>query len=229
MPRASPPASPSARGWRGCRRSACARRCCACWWHRAGRSWSAPCRTTACSRYVLAAAPRPALLDPPRRHRGRARARRAMPSCGSPRWRSRCRRTRTGCASACASPTRSMRGSCARRAARPTSARPRPRRGQGLSLRRRRGGLSRARADGLGALGRSAPDDPAWRDRYALPERWQPPRFPLGGADVMALGVAAGPARRRAAARAGGVVDRRRLRRGRAALRAKLQRMVAQA
>jgi poly(A) polymerase len=33
----------------------------------------------------------------------------------------------------------------------------------------------------------------AWRDRFALPERWQPPRFPLGGADVIALGVPAGP------------------------------------
>jgi poly(A) polymerase len=32
-----------------------------------------------------------------------------------------------------------------------------------------------------------------WRARLALPERWQPPRFPLGGADVMALGVPAGP------------------------------------
>jgi poly(A) polymerase len=38
-----------------------------------------------------------------------------------------------------------------------------------------------------------APADPAWRDRYALAERWQPPRFPLGGADVVALGVAPGP------------------------------------
>jgi poly(A) polymerase len=39
-------------------------------------------------------------------------------------------------------------------------------------------------------------DPPArqgWRGRLALPERWQPPRFPLGGADVLALGLAAGP------------------------------------
>ena len=39
-------------------------------------------------------------------------------------------------------------------------------------------------------------DPPArqdWRDRLALPERWQPPRLPLGGADVMALGLPAGP------------------------------------
>ena len=63
---------------------------------------------------------------------------------------------------------------------------------QGLPLRRGRGGISRARADRLGALGRCA-REPAWRDRFALPERWQPPRFPLGGADVMALGVPAGP------------------------------------
>jgi poly(A) polymerase len=37
------------------------------------------------------------------------------------------------------------------------------------------------------------PADPAWRDRYSLPGRWQPPRFPIGGADVVALGVAPGP------------------------------------
>jgi poly(A) polymerase len=39
----------------------------------------------------------------------------------------------------------------------------------------------------------AGPDSAAWRDRFTLPERWQPPRFPLGGADVMALGVPAGP------------------------------------
>jgi poly(A) polymerase len=47
----------------------------------------------------------------------------------------------------------------------------------------------------LMAWARSA-DPPAsegWRNRLALPERWQPPRFPLGGADVLALGVPAGP------------------------------------
>jgi len=38
-----------------------------------------------------------------------------------------------------------------------------------------------------------AADSQSWRTRLALPERWQPPRFPLGGADVMALGVPAGP------------------------------------
>jgi poly(A) polymerase len=37
------------------------------------------------------------------------------------------------------------------------------------------------------------PADPAWRHRHALPGRWQPPRFPLGGGDVLALGVPAGP------------------------------------
>ena len=37
------------------------------------------------------------------------------------------------------------------------------------------------------------PQSKAWRERLALPERWQPPRFPLGGADVMALGLPAGP------------------------------------
>lgn len=34
----------------------------------------------------------------------------------------------------------------------------------------------------------------AWRDLYELPERWTPPPFPLQGSDVLALGVAAGPA-----------------------------------
>jgi len=38
-----------------------------------------------------------------------------------------------------------------------------------------------------------APEDPAWQDRYALAERWQPPRFPLGGVDVVASGVPPGP------------------------------------
>ncbi len=37
------------------------------------------------------------------------------------------------------------------------------------------------------------PDSRAWRERLALPERWQPPRLPLGGVEVMALGVPAGP------------------------------------
>jgi poly(A) polymerase len=35
--------------------------------------------------------------------------------------------------------------------------------------------------------------DPAWRDRYALADRWQPPRLPLGGADIVALGIPPGP------------------------------------
>jgi poly(A) polymerase len=38
-----------------------------------------------------------------------------------------------------------------------------------------------------------APDSQSWRARLALPERWRPPRFALGGADVMTLGVPAGP------------------------------------
>jgi poly(A) polymerase len=32
-----------------------------------------------------------------------------------------------------------------------------------------------------------------WRQRLELPRRWPPPRFPVGGADVVALGVAPGP------------------------------------
>ena len=38
-----------------------------------------------------------------------------------------------------------------------------------------------------------APTSNAWRHRYRLPESWQPPKFPIGGADVMALGIPAGP------------------------------------
>lgn len=37
------------------------------------------------------------------------------------------------------------------------------------------------------------PSSSAWRRRLSLPERWQAPRFSIGGDDVMALGVPAGP------------------------------------
>jgi poly(A) polymerase len=37
------------------------------------------------------------------------------------------------------------------------------------------------------------PTSAAWRDRALLPSRWRAPRFPLGGEDVLALGVPAGP------------------------------------
>jgi poly(A) polymerase len=37
------------------------------------------------------------------------------------------------------------------------------------------------------------PDDPGWRSRFTLPERWQAPKFPIGGAEVLALGVPEGP------------------------------------
>ena len=38
-----------------------------------------------------------------------------------------------------------------------------------------------------------APASPAWRERLALPDRWPAPRLPVGGEDILALGVAAGP------------------------------------
>jgi poly(A) polymerase len=38
----------------------------------------------------------------------------------------------------------------------------------------------------------AAPDSEAWRGRFRLPNRWQPPRFPLTGTDVLAQGVPAG-------------------------------------
>jgi poly(A) polymerase len=37
------------------------------------------------------------------------------------------------------------------------------------------------------------PTSNAWRRRYQLPQAWQPPRFPVAGTDVIALGVPAGP------------------------------------
>jgi poly(A) polymerase len=39
----------------------------------------------------------------------------------------------------------------------------------------------------------AAPTDSTWHDRWALVDRWQPPRFPLGGDDIVALGVSPGP------------------------------------
>ena len=78
---------------------------------RAGRSWSARCSTTACSPSVLAAAPRPILLERLAALETRARLAAGCRSCVSPRWQSRCPRTPTVCAIGCASPTRSTRGS----------------------------------------------------------------------------------------------------------------------
>jgi poly(A) polymerase len=37
-----------------------------------------------------------------------------------------------------------------------------------------------------------APKGEAWHHRFGMPQRWQPPRFRLSGADVLALGVPAG-------------------------------------
>jgi poly(A) polymerase len=36
------------------------------------------------------------------------------------------------------------------------------------------------------------PDSEAWRHRFALPDRWRPPRIPFTGAEVLAQGVPAG-------------------------------------
>jgi poly(A) polymerase len=37
------------------------------------------------------------------------------------------------------------------------------------------------------------PNSDAWRRRFDLPDRWQPPRFPLTGVDVLAQDIPAGP------------------------------------
>jgi tRNA nucleotidyltransferase/poly(A) polymerase len=39
----------------------------------------------------------------------------------------------------------------------------------------------------------AVPDDAGWRDALALPKRWQPPVFPIGGNEMMALGERKGP------------------------------------
>lgn len=36
-------------------------------------------------------------------------------------------------------------------------------------------------------------NDPVWVERLALPNRWQPPQFPVTGADILARGVSPGP------------------------------------
>ena len=43
------------------------------------------------------------------------------------------------------------------------------------------------------ARSRASPSDAAWSACFSLPARWQAPAFPLGGADVLALGVPASP------------------------------------
>jgi tRNA nucleotidyltransferase/poly(A) polymerase len=44
------------------------------------------------------------------------------------------------------------------------------------------------------ALAGAEPDDARWQRLYRLPERWQAPRFPLRGRDVVAEGAQHGPA-----------------------------------
>jgi poly(A) polymerase len=39
----------------------------------------------------------------------------------------------------------------------------------------------------------AAPDDPAWCEHLGLPDRWSAPRLPVGGRDVIALGIPSGP------------------------------------
>ena len=75
-----------------------------------------------------------------------------------------------------------------------------------------------------------AADEAAYAELYRLPERWQPPRFPLGGRDALGAGAVARPGGRGASSRAS--------RRGgstriscptTAALRSRLQQMIAAA
>ena len=142
---------------------------------------------------VLPAVPRPAHArrgSPPSRRRSGATATRC---CGWQRWRSRYPRTRSACGRTGGCRTRRRQSCCALPCAHPASIRPHPSRGPGgTSTRTARTPFA---IDVLIEWARSGakPDDPGWRNRLALPERWQAPKFPIGGADVMALGVPAGP------------------------------------
>ena len=40
---------------------------------------------------------------------------------------------------------------------------------------------------------RDSVHDPRWSEALTLPDRWQPPKLPVKGADVMARGIPAGP------------------------------------
>ncbi|HET6390155.1 CCA tRNA nucleotidyltransferase [Hyphomicrobium sp.] len=40
----------------------------------------------------------------------------------------------------------------------------------------------------------ASPNDPVWRARALLPDRWKAPKMPVSGSDVIALGFAPGPA-----------------------------------
>ena len=149
--------------------------------------------TTACCRSVLASAPRPTLLERLATLEAALAAEPDADCCASPRWRWRCPRTPTAWPTACASPTTSARASPAWPCTPPTS-RPGRARGSGprLPLRRRRRRLPRPRADRLGPLRRRA-------RQPALARAPRPARalaaaaLSVGGADVMALGVPAGP------------------------------------
>jgi poly(A) polymerase len=44
------------------------------------------------------------------------------------------------------------------------------------------------------ARSRASSDDPAWRRLLKLPDRWQAPSLPVSGKDLIAAGLAPGPA-----------------------------------
>ena len=194
--------------------NACARSCCGCWRRGAGRSSSRAMLDYGLLALLLAVAPRPALLDRRRRRRGRPWRRRPMPSSVLPRWPWRS----TEDADRLRDRLRLSNDEHARLA----------------RLGVRRAGIgpddpehtARARLYEAGAPAFSdcvltswarsgaPPGDPGWLDLYRLPDRWQPPRFPLSGDDVMALGIPAGPRVGATPPSCRGLVDRRRFRRG---------------
>ena len=186
------PVCSSATACSACRPNAYARRCCACWLRRAGRSWCARCWTTGCCRWCWA-------------------SRRGRRCCGGwPTWRPRSPREPDAilrlAALAVEVPedasrlAERLRLSNDERVRLERVAAHTPDLGPAESEAAARAylyaeGAAAYRDRVLMAWARSgdATDSQPWRARLALPERWQPRRFPLGGADVMALGVPAGP------------------------------------
>ena len=178
-----------------CRPSACARSCCACWRRRAGRSSSRAMQDYGL--LALGAACRAAAASA--RPTGRHRRRRSALDAGCD---SAARRAGGRDAGGRRSPARPsaplQRGACRLGAgghARPRAIGPGAPEAAARACLYAEGATAyrEPRADRLGAVGRRARRASPGATRFALPERWQPPRFPLGGADVMALGVPAGP------------------------------------
>ena len=77
------------------------------------------------------------------------------------------------------------------------------------------------------AFAAASPDDAAWGELYRLPDRWSAPSFPLAGRDVIEAGIARGPALGRLLRAVESWWIERDFTPDLAALRARLQQMIA--